>query len=70
MVSVISSVHVAPAYIVSFNLSTFSANENNGQVAPVLVLNRLPLTDVTVVVFTTDGSATGKIACIANAFMV
>ena len=56
----ICSSHVAPAYIVSFNNSSFSANESNGQVVPVLVLNQPPLTDVTIGVLTTDGSATGK----------
>ena len=52
--------HVAPDYIVSFNHSTMSVNENDRQVVPVLVLNRLPINNVTVVVLTTDGSATGK----------
>ena len=37
-----------------------SVNENDRQVVPMLVLNRLPINNVTVVVLTTDGSATGK----------
>lgn len=52
--------HLAPAYTVSFNHSAYGVNESNGQAVLVISLNRLPLTDVTVVVFTTDGSATGK----------
>ena len=42
-----------------FNQSVYSVNEDEGVAQPVLILTSPPSTDVTVEVFTTDGSATG-----------
>ena len=45
---------------VYFNESTYSINENAGPVQPVLELSNTSSTDITVEVFTTNGSATGE----------
>ena len=47
-------------YIVSFDQLMYSTDENSGSVMITLNLDDQPLTDITVVVFTADGSATGK----------
>ena len=47
-------------YIVSFDQPMYSTDENSGSVMITLNLDDQPLTDITVVVFTADGSATGK----------
>jgi len=45
---------------VSFNQSTYSVDEDDGPAQPVLVLSSPSSTDITVQVFSTDGTATGK----------
>ena len=45
---------------VNFNQSTYNADEDDGPAQPVLVLSNPSSTDITVNVFSTDGSATGK----------
>ena len=47
-------------YIVNFDQSMYSIDENSGPVMITVVLDEPPSTNITVVVFTTDGSATGK----------
>ena len=47
-------------YIVNFDQSMYSIDESSGQVLITVFLDEPPSTDITVVVFTTDGSATGK----------
>ena len=47
-------------YIVNFDQPMYSTDENSGPVMITLNLDDQTLTDVTVVVFTADGSATGK----------
>ena len=47
-------------YIVNFDQSMYSIDENSGPVMIAVVLDEPPSTNITVVVFTTDGSATGK----------
>ena len=42
---------------VQFEQSTYRVDESNGIVQPVLVLSSLPAVDITVHVFTNDGSA-------------
>ena len=50
----------ATPYIVNFDQSMYSIDESSGQVLITVFLDEPPSTDITVVVFTTDGSATGK----------
>ena len=50
----------ATTYIVSFDQSTYIVNENSGQVMVTIVLDHPPLANITVMVFTTDGSAAGE----------
>ena len=45
---------------VSFEQQSYAVNENNGKVEPVLVLSNPSSSVITVQVFSTDGSATGK----------
>ena len=45
---------------VSFEQQTYNVNETDGQIEPVLVLSNPSSTAITVEVFSTDGSATGK----------
>ena len=45
---------------VNFNQSTYNVDEDDGLAQPVLVLSNLSSTDITISVFSTDGSATGK----------
>ena len=47
-------------YIVNFDQSIYSIDESSGQVLITVILDEPPSTAITVVVFTTDGSATGK----------
>ena len=47
-------------YIVNFDQSIYSIDESGGQVLITVFLDEAPSTDITVVVFTTDGSATGR----------
>ena len=47
-------------YIVNFDQPIYSTDENSGPVMITLNLDDQPLMDITVVVFTADGSATGK----------
>ena len=51
---------VVAAAAVSFEQQTYSVNETDGNVQIVLILNKPSSTIVTVQVFGTDGSATGK----------
>ena len=44
----------------SFNQSTYNVDEDDGPTQPVLVLSNPSSTDITISVFSTDGSATGK----------
>ena len=46
--------------MVSFEEQTYSINETDGKVEPVLVLSNPSSSVITVQVFSTDGSATGK----------
>ena len=48
------------AITVRFVQSTYSVNENDGPVQPVLVLSNPSANDTVVEVFNTDGSATGE----------
>ena len=50
--------HLAP--IVTFTQSTYNVDEDDGPVQPVLILSNPSSTDITISVFSTDGSATGK----------
>ena len=43
-----------------FNQSTYNVDEDDGPVQPVLLLSNPSSTDITISVFSTDGSATGK----------
>ena len=43
-----------------FNQSTYNIDEDDGPAQPVLVLSNPSSTDITISVFSTDGSATGK----------
>ncbi|XP_065894203.1 uncharacterized protein [Dysidea avara] len=47
------------AVSVSFNQSTYTVNEDEGPAQPVLVLSNPSSSDITVVVISSDGSATG-----------
>ena len=44
----------------NFNQSTYNVNEDDGPAQPVLVLSNPSSTDITISVFSTDGSAIGK----------
>ena len=48
------------APIVNFDQSTYSTDEDKGSVQLVLILSNPSATDITVRVFSDDGSATGK----------
>ena len=48
------------ATTVSFDNSTYSIDEYNGAIHPVLILSNPVSTDVTVKVLSTDGSADGE----------
>ena len=56
-------IHRATPYIVNFNQSTYSVDENSEQVMVTVFLDESPLTETTVEVFTTDGSATSTGGC-------
>ena len=45
---------------VNFEQSTYNVNEDDGPAQPVLLLSNPSSTDITVQVFNTNGSATGK----------
>ena len=45
---------------INFTQSTYSVDEDDGPAQPVLVLSNPSSADVTISVFSTDGSATGK----------
>ena len=45
---------------VSFNQSTYNVDENAGPAQPVLVLSNPSSTDITVQVFSANGTATGE----------
>ena len=49
------------AVTVSFSQSTYSVNEDDGVVQPVLVLSNPTSTDITVQVRSNDNTATGKV---------
>jgi len=51
--------HIAPT--VYFNQPTYNVDEDDGPAQPVLVLSNPSSADITINVFSTDGSATGKI---------
>ena len=48
------------AVTVNFSRTTYNVDEDDGPAQPVLVLSNPSSTDITVQVFTTDGSATGE----------
>ena len=48
------------ALTIYFNQSTYHGDEDDGPAQPVLVLSNPSSTDITISVFSTDGSATGK----------
>ena len=50
--------NVAPT--IDFNQSKYNVDEDDGPAQPVLVLSNPSSTDITISVFSTDGSATGK----------
>ena len=50
--------YLAPT--VTINQSTYNVDEDDGPAQPVLVLSNPSSTDITISVFSTDGSATGK----------
>ena len=50
--------YVAPT--IDFNQSTYNVDEDDGPAQPVLVLSNPSSTDITISLFSTDGSATGK----------
>ncbi|XP_065905004.1 uncharacterized protein [Dysidea avara] len=52
-------VKVPTAPTVNFNQSTYNVDESDGPAQPVLVLSNPSSTDITISVFSTDGSATG-----------
>ena len=52
--------HIFIAVIVFFNQSMYSVNEGDLSAQPVLVLNNPSLSDITVQILHTDGSATGE----------
>ena len=45
---------------VNFDQTVYNVDEDDGSAQPVLVLSNPSSTDITVVVFSTDGSATGE----------
>ena len=45
---------------VNFGQSTYSTNEDKGSVQLVLILSSSSTTDITVIIFSDDGTATGK----------
>ena len=57
MLSITVNIFIVPA--ARFHQLVYTVNENE-RLQPVLVLTRIALIDVTIQVFTTDGSATGK----------
>ena len=60
MVTVITGILHLIVLTVSFEEQVYDANENNETVEPVLVLSNSSSSVITVQVFSTDGSATGK----------
>ena len=54
------------AVVIMFSQSTYSVNEDDGPVQPVLVLSEPSSTDITVQVFNADGTATGEYCGIFN----
>ena len=54
----LSKTYLAPT--VNFNQSAYNVDEDDGPVQLVLVLSNPSSTDITISVFSTDGSATGK----------
>ena len=56
---VITNLYLVAA-TVSFAQPTYNVNEHDGKVQPVLVLSNPSSSVITVQVFSTDGSATGK----------
>ena len=53
------------ALSVNFSQTVYSVDEDKGPVQPVLTLSVLSTIDITVKVFSNDGSATGKNMCIS-----
>ena len=56
----IAATEFATSLNVSFNQPTYSVNENDGVLQPVLVLSESSSTDITVQVRSTDKTATGE----------
>jgi len=52
--------HLTVAPTVNFSQSAYNVDEGDGPAQPVLILSNPSSTDITVSVFSTDGSATGK----------
>jgi len=53
-------VHYIIAPAVNFNQSTYNVDEDDGPAQPVLVLSNPSSISITISVFSTNGSATGK----------
>ena len=57
---ILTTTHFIIAPTIYFNQSTYHRDEDDGPAQPVLVLSNPSSTDITISVFSTDGSATGK----------
>ena len=53
-----------------FSQATYSVDEDDGPVTPVVVLTRLPSTEITVQVTSIDGTATGEYCSILINYMI
>ena len=62
------AVHYFTVPAVSFEQQNYNVNETDGKVEPVLVLSKPSVADITVEVFSTDGSAAGKLLTILNLY--
>ena len=58
MYNLVFKMYLAPT--INFNQSAYNVDEDDGPAQPVLVLSYPSSTDITISVFSTDGSATGK----------
>ena len=53
-----------------FGEETYNVDEDDGPATPVVVLSRLPSTEITVQVTSTDGTATGEYCSILINYMI
>ena len=60
IIAIVTNPCVIIAVTVRFEQPTYTVNETDGRVEPVLVLSNPSSSVITVQVFSTDGSATGK----------